>query len=428
MLIVSIKRPKEKKRSFKKIAAVVILTLLVCATCATTVFAVSNIKKTAVFYDDKSVVVASFSSDPYVIVEKAGVTLGENDKLEQSDFEESSIDSVIVVDRAYNAIVKDGNKKPVTVKISGTVGEAVKAAGITLKGDDVVNYPLEKKLDKDTEIVIRRAFKVKVKADGETRVCLIAGGTAGDAVKKAGITLNDTDRLSPARNKELKENMTVKVTRVSYKTVEKKEAVNYKNETVKTSLLYAGQSVTVMEGQKGERTKYYKYKYVDGKLKEKKFESEKITKEPVNEVVFVGTRSVTKPAISSGIYVKESAVKSHLMISELEAPQIELDANGRPKHYKTLVVGEATAYSNDGTTAVGMPTLPGRIAVNPKQIPYGTKMYIVSSDGQYVYGYSQACDTGGFVNNGRTIADLYFNSESEAVRFGRRQIEIYILE
>ncbi len=72
--------------------------------------------------------------------------------------------------------------------------------------------------------------------------------------------------------------------------------------------------------------------------------------------------------------------------------------------------------------------MPGRVAVDPDQIPYGTKLYIVSSDGRYVYGYAVAADTGGFVWNGSgTTVDLYMNTYSECMSFGRRTVEIYVL-
>ncbi|MBR6635536.1 MAG: hypothetical protein IKL41_07940 [Clostridia bacterium] len=56
-------------------------------------------------------------------------------------------------------------------------------------------------------------------------------------------------------------------------------------------------------------------------------------------------------------------------------------------------------------------------------------MYIVSSDGKWVYGYSIAADTGGFVTNGSgTTVDLYMYSYSDCINFGRRNVEIYILD
>ena len=40
----------------------------------------------------------------------------------------------------------------------------------------------------------------------------------------------------------------------------------------------------------------------------------------------------------------------------------------------------------------------GTIAVDPNEYPYGTKLYIRSSDGSFVYGYALASDTGGFIS------------------------------
>ena len=39
----------------------------------------------------------------------------------------------------------------------------------------------------------------------------------------------------------------------------------------------------------------------------------------------------------------------------------------------------------------------GNVAVDPRIIPYGSKLFIMSADGKYVYGYGIACDTGGSV-------------------------------
>jgi len=68
------------------------------------------------------------------------------------------------------------------------------------------------------------------------------------------------------------------------------------------------------------------------------------------------------------------------------------------------------------------------VAVNPKQIPYGTKLYIVSHDGKYVYGYAIAADTGGFAKKGRITTDLFFHTSRECYNFGVRSVRIYVLK
>ena len=69
----------------------------------------------------------------------------------------------------------------------------------------------------------------------------------------------------------------------------------------------------------------------------------------------------------------------------------------------------------------------GLVAVNPKQIPYGSKLYIVADDGT-VYGYCTAADTGGFVTNGSgTLVDLYMDSYGECTQWGKRNVTIYVI-
>ena len=54
--------------------------------------------------------------------------------------------------------------------------------------------------------------------------------------------------------------------------------------------------------------------------------------------------------------------------------------------------------------------------------------WIVSLDGNYVYGYCRAEDTGGFIywNDGRNV-DLYMHSEADCDNWGVRGVRIYVL-
>ena len=71
----------------------------------------------------------------------------------------------------------------------------------------------------------------------------------------------------------------------------------------------------------------------------------------------------------------------------------------------------------------------GVVAVNPNISPYGSKLYITTPDGSYVYGYAVAGDTGGFIySHPDTIVDLFMNTVAECYAFGRRDIVVYVLE
>ena len=105
---------------------------------------------------------------------------------------------------------------------------------------------------------------------------------------------------------------------------------------------------------------------------------------------------------------------------------------GTNLRYDEAVLFEATAYTcnsyeyvGNGITFTGTQARVGAIAVDPKVIPLGTKMYIASADGEYIYGYCVAEDTGGLIKG--NLVDLYYDTHDECIQFGRRDIIIYFL-
>ena len=101
-------------------------------------------------------------------------------------------------------------------------------------------------------------------------------------------------------------------------------------------------------------------------------------------------------------------------------------SSGDVLYYSDCFTVEATAYTGGGTTATGTPARYGAIAVDPDVIPYGTRMYIVSNDGYWIYGEATAEDCGGAING--YIIDLYFDSYDTCIQFGRRDCTVYILD
>lgn len=102
---------------------------------------------------------------------------------------------------------------------------------------------------------------------------------------------------------------------------------------------------------------------------------------------------------------------------------------------------EATAYcagfgggcavcGTNGITSTGAKCSPVgnevvTVAVDPRVIPYGTRLKIVMGD-TIVYGIAE--DTGGFAGKttyGTYQIDLCFSNHEEAVNFGVREVKIY---
>jgi 3D (Asp-Asp-Asp) domain-containing protein/peptidoglycan hydrolase CwlO-like protein len=87
----------------------------------------------------------------------------------------------------------------------------------------------------------------------------------------------------------------------------------------------------------------------------------------------------------------------------------------------------ATAYysgggglNGNGITAIGLRAKKGIVAVDPKVIPLGTRLYIPG------YGEALAADTGGWVKGNRI--DLVFDSLEDCYRYGRRKIRVYLVQ
>ena len=111
---------------------------------------------------------------------------------------------------------------------------------------------------------------------------------------------------------------------------------------------------------------------VNGVSSEKTVTGEVILEEAVNTIKTVGTKKVQQAAAA---VTTSSSVKC---ISTLTpSSPIQLDKNGVPVKYKSKMTARATAYTYTGNNcSTGVAPQPGYIAVNPKVIPYGTKMYI----------------------------------------------------
>ncbi len=262
-------------------------------------------------------------------------------------------------------------------------------------------------------------FVIKVNSDGKNRDVQIADGTVKDTLEKAGITLSKEDKVSPSLDTPINSFTRIKITRIRRRLKVVKEEIPYETEVVPSDDLMLGQSEIVTEGVNGTKVKYYSEKLIDGSVAESKLKKEVIKKKPVTEVKKVGTKSFDNLAA-----YKETGYS----ISELEAPEsLKLDKNGVPKKYKRVIKGKATAYASGTITSTGKKPMPGYIAVNPREIPYGTELYITSADGKYIYGYCKAEDTGGFVKMGNTDVDLFMNNTDMCFDWGNRRVNIYVL-
>lgn len=267
--------------------------------------------------------------------------------------------------------------------------------------------------------LFNRTKKVTIYSDGQVTEARVHAGTVKDAIKESGVELGKNDKVTPSKDTDISEVDVIKIKRVDYKYRTVTENLGFDCEIITDSSMPAGESKVVKKGVDGKAKITYKDKYVEGKLADSELVKEKVVKKPVNEVKKVGAKK--------SIYLKDYA-GTGIPMSKLDAPaSLKLDKNGVPKNYKKCINGKATAYCDGTICSTGRPAMMGHIAVDPKKIPYGSELYITSADGQYIYGYAIAADTGGFVKMGNTDIDLFMDDRQMCYDWGNRGVKIYVL-
>lgn len=106
--------------------------------------------------------------------------------------------------------------------------------------------------------------------------------------------------------------------------------------------------------------------------------------------------------------------------------------NTPPADFKQVVEATATAYApgskdNDqwgSKTYTGTNIRPGVIAVDPKVIPLGSRVYLQYPDGHGTYAIAE--DTGGAIKGNRI--DVAKSSEDEASNFGIQKVKVYVVK
>lgn len=408
---------KATRATFWKVAALI---MAFAVLCAGTAFAAAPSSYVVDIYDGSEITrVETSKNDAYEIVEQAEIILSDKDKLSLEAFIPGE-DSEITIYRAASVTFVDLNGVSTSIVLAGTVSDLLQELAVTVEEGQLVSVPTDTVLYDGLVVKLTNAYHVTVTADGVTTALLIGEGTVADALQQANVSLGENDEVQPAVSEALFDNLEITVYRVTYAQRTVNEKIAFVKKTVKSSSMYEGQSEITQAGQNGEKTVTYRDKIVDGVYASSEVLSETVLNESVPQITTVGTKqkAVAVASLRNG----------GTPISELMQPAYLKIENGAPKEYKQIITGKAAAYTAapGSKTASGRTVKPGYIAVNPKQIPYGSELWIVSTDG-IVYGYAIAADTGGFVKKGKFTVDLFMNTESECRQWGSRDVVIYVL-
>lgn len=341
-----------------------------------------------------------------------------------------------VSSRTRLVTVVDGENTVTMMTMQTNNDQILKQAGVTMKQNDrVIETAAEGNV---LTLEVNRAIEVSVEADGQTKEVVLYEGSVADALAAAGVAAGDQDVCSTSLDCALIDGMSISLDRVEYRDVTDVEKIDYEEERKEDKTILKGKTKIYQYGMQGERTIVTREKLVNGVVVSTEVISDEVTKQPLNKIVLVGTKVVaqtltvkkqTSTATNTATVGGGAIPSSASWRAKVNSNGTLIDHEGNPVSYQGVMNGRATAYyaPAGAGTSTGRKAQYGVVAVNPKVIPYGTKLYICSADGSVVYGYAIAGDTGGTLMSGSVLVDLYYNNYSQCCWFGSKRMNVYIL-
>lgn len=289
-------------------------------------------------------------------------------------------------------VVADGNQKVIST-VYNNPKSILKQAGINLQEND--DYSVSTGDVKDNSIItVNRAVPVNIEIDGKTKTIKTAKKTVGELMSSLNLN-EDKYFVDQDKNAQINTNSKIKVLNVSTRLVLKDEVQPYNVIKEPDSSLIRGIDEVEQEGRNGLNRLLVRERYHNGvKINEEVIQTSQLVR-PKDKIIREG---IAEPVAKNTVGLRS---------------------------YSQVLYMEASAYlpydgGGSGYTALGIPARYGVAAVDPNVIPLGTRLYIPG------YGEAIAADTGGAVN-GYTI-DLCMEDYTQAMSFGRRGVEVYILD
>lgn len=297
-------------------------------------------------------------------------------------------------------LVHDGLSETVETR-ADSADDLLNERGLVRADGDTLNVDPAGALTEGETVVYRAAVPVTVVVDGQPRSVRSSAATVGDLLTQQQVAWDRHDAITPGPAAAVAGDTTVTVRHIDRWTETIHRQIAPKLLKRWAVGLRAGTSKVIQPGRPG-----------------------------IVETAFAVSRSADRRGLH----------RIALVSRVLRAPKARIVAEGIGEYAALSQLAErgiagtiklatsalsmvATAYTAgcrgcSGVTASGRPAGHGVVAVDPRVIPLGTRMFIPG------YGHAVAGDTGGAIRGHRI--DLGFDSNRQANQFGRRPIVVYL--
>lgn len=303
--------------------------------------------------------------------------------------------------RAVNLYIHDDNVVYSLPTTENTLGRALKVKGVEILENDIVSEPLDSEVKNGKHIYIKRAKPLSIQVDGKVIHHRTQLANIGAALAEAKILVSPIDRIEPPVNTVIRNNLSVGITRI-------KEDVITDTIPIEFATRYEGDSETEIDnryianyGSNGIKARRLRVTYENGVEVNRVVERDWVEKEPQDKIIAYGTK---------------------IVIRELQTPSGPISYWRKMRMYATSYspsnAGKPKSSPGYGRTALGLVAAKGIAAIDPRVVPYYTKMYVPG------YGIAMAGDTGGGVKG--LMIDLAY-ADDEPNYWSSRYVDVYFL-
>lgn len=193
------------------------------------------------------------------------------------------------------AVIVEISEQPPRIIMTegGTVAEVLQAAGITVGEYDRVIPDRTEPVSPELNIVVQRALPVTIIADGAETEHWVFAATVGEALRAAGVDLGPLDRVEPSRGTPIEPHASIRVVRVVEEFIEETERLPYKVLRWAAPDLERGQTQVLRKGREGIIKNTVRVVYEDGRPVSRTIVSSEVVQSVVDEIIGEGTRTST---------------------------------------------------------------------------------------------------------------------------------------
>lgn len=331
------------------------------------------------------------------------------------------------------------------------IADFLQDEGLAFSEHDDLSFHVEDEVVEGLTLDVTTAFEVTIKDAGKKQTVWTTGGSIADLLDQHDITLEKKlDKVKPALDEELDQDMTISITRVEKETDVIEENIDFETETREDNTLAKGKEKVIAEGKPGKLVKTFEITKENGKEVNRELKNEEVKEASENRVVAIGTKepeperqdlvtladqTETKPSESktndSPKENKTNEVKKESKPEETpkKAEEKPAESTEPTESAEEVFHMNATAYSAkcdgcSGITATGINLIDNPnmkvIAVDPDVIPLGTKVWVEG------YGNAVAGDTGGSIKGNRI--DVHVPTREDALQYGWKKVKVKILK